>query len=62
MTNKQDSELFKYELRDISKYASADPRGAVESGTVYLFTEDDADEKNYARALNGNPLRLIKMD
>ena len=62
MRNKLNSELFEYELRDITKFASTDSRGAVESGTIYMLTEDDADEKNYARALNGNPLRLVKLD
>ena len=58
----QNGEEFEYELRDISNYASNDPKGIVPDNKPVMLTEKIASEINYARALNGNPYRLIKVD
>ena len=56
------SNTHEYELRDIVNFASTDPRGKVVNSNNCFLSEEIAGELNYARALNGDPHRLIKVD
>ena len=62
MTNTPNNTEAEYELKDIVNYCSTDPKGLVLGSRVISLPEKIVNQLNYARALNGNPHRLIKVD
>ena len=50
-----------YILRDVVNYSSVDSKG-VKPGKVIWISKAVADQLNYARALNGSPLRLAPLN
>jgi hypothetical protein len=62
ITQDTQAQEYEYELRDIANYSSTDPKGLVPGSESCYLTEKVASELNYARALNGNPHRLIKVE
>jgi hypothetical protein len=63
MNKFEDTEVeHEYVLRDITTHASTDPKGTVIGTSVQILSAKLAQELNYARALNGNPHRLVKLD
>jgi hypothetical protein len=47
---------YEYKLKNI-----IDSKGMIEGGKIVVLTEADANNLNYARALNGSPDRLVKV-
>ncbi len=62
MNDKTEHEIHEYELRDIVNFSSTDPKGVVPGSKIQSLPESVASDLNYARALNGNPHRLIRVD
>ena len=61
MTTTDQNTDYLYELRNIADFASNDPKGRVKGSKCAELTEKQAEQLNYARALNGDPNRLIKI-
>ena len=62
MTNISNDTEYEYELRDIVHFSSTDPKGVVPNSKTITLPEKIVNQLNYARALNGNPHRLIRVD
>ena len=60
MSSTPNNNEYEYELRDIT-FPDSDPRGLVKEYAPVTLSEEVAIELNYARALNGDPKRLVKV-
>lgn len=62
MTYRPKEEEYSYRLHDISEFSSKDPRSIVKGSKEVKLSPNIAKELNYARALNGSPHKLIKVE